>query len=210
MRKKTRCYTWELPTIDLRFLAKLQKRQMNSDPAAKVWTDTESGRLFLSQVPGGYKAVINGTERRMGITTTRAGYGRRTWYVCPHCRSRCAKLYIGRKDIGCRTCWSLSYASQSADHAGRMFRRAYRLRRDIWGDNPSMLDNLLSDPRRFPKPARMRWATYEKKLQRLVEFEGAFWRALNPRLMKGFHRLMKKAAAAGLDVPGGSTHFLTV
>jgi hypothetical protein len=33
---------------------------------------------------------------------------------------RAAKLYIGKKDIGCRECWKLHYKSQSADRLDRM------------------------------------------------------------------------------------------
>ncbi|AHW87586.1 hypothetical protein [Klebsiella michiganensis] len=132
----------------------------------------------------------------IGITITRAGFGYRRWYICPHCGGRAAKLFIGRKDVGCRKCWSLHYASQSEDELARLRRSVWKQRHNIWGGEYPPAGSLLNSPLKFPKPAGMRWETFEKKRSRLLKTESAYWRLKEPRDAKGFARVMRKAEAS--------------
>lgn len=196
MREQTRVYTSALPRINLQFLADMQRKLVDSSPKTQVFCDTESGRVYFSLVSGGYSATINGVMRVIGITITRAGFGYRQWYICPHCGGRVAKLFIGRKDIGCRKCWSLHYASQSEDEISRLRRSVWKQRHDLWGDDYPPAGSLLNSPLKFPKPAGMRWDTFEKKRSRLLKTESAYWRLKEPRDAKGFARVMRKAEAS--------------
>jgi hypothetical protein len=66
----------------------------------------------------------------------------------------------------------------------------------IYGDDYPPADSLLNSPLKFPKPAGMRWDTFEKKRSRLLKTESAYWRLKEPRDAKGFARVMRKAEAS--------------
>ncbi|HGO5654178.1 hypothetical protein QP231_03270 [Klebsiella pneumoniae] len=179
MRNRTRSYTTDLPRIGLPFLAHMRSRLADAEPGTQLHTQTESGTLHIFRQADGYAMTINGVTRTIRTTTTQAGYGVRQWYVCPHCTKRVAKLYIGRKDIGCRECWNLHYKSQSADRLDRMRIKIRQQRYAIWGNN-DLANNLFNDIRMFPKPKGMRWATFDRKRAELSVMEMAYWQAFSP------------------------------
>lgn len=179
MRDRTRTYTTDLPRIGLKFLAHIRSNLVDAALGTQLYSQTESGALYTSRQADGYAMTINGVTRAIRITTTRAGFGVREWYLCPHCVSRVAKLYIGSKDIACRKCWGLHYASQSEDRLGRMRMMLRRQRYAIWG-NTEQTRNLTISPYLFPKPKGMRWEAFDRKLGRLVRFESAYWQAFAP------------------------------
>ncbi|EOH1014405.1 hypothetical protein AB3X31_13500 [Raoultella terrigena] len=179
MRNRTRSYTTDLPRIGLPFLAHMRSRLADAEPGTQLYTQTESGTLHIFRQADGYAMTINGVTRTIRTTTTQAGYGVRQWYVCPHCTKRVAKLYIGRKDIGCRECWNLHYKSQSADRLDRMRMKIRQQRYAIWGNN-DLANNLFNDIRMFPKPKGMRWATFDRKRAELSVMEMAYWQAFSP------------------------------
>lgn len=172
MREPTRVYTSALPRINLKFLADMQRKLVDSSPKTQIFCDTESGRVYFSMVSGGYSATINGVMRVIGITITRAGFGYRRWYICPHCGGRAAKLFI------------------------RLRRSVWKQRHNILGGEYPPAGSLLNSPLKFPKPAGMRWETFEKKRSRLLKTESAYWRLKEPRDAKGFARVMRKAEAS--------------
>ena len=179
MRDRTRSYTTDLPRIGLPFLANMRSRLADAEPGTQLYTQTESGTLYTFRQADSYAMTINGVTRAIRTTTTQAGYGVREWYVCPHCIKRVAKLYIGKKDIGCRGCWKLHYASQSEDGLGRMRMKMRRQRYAVWG-NTEQTRNLANNPCSFPKPKGMRWDTFNKKVGVLVRYESVYWQAFSP------------------------------
>lgn len=179
MRDRTRSYTQDMPRINLRFLADMRSRLADAAPGTQLYTQTESGILYTFRQADGYAATINGVTRAIRTTTTQAGYGLRQWYVCPRCGARVAKLYIGTKDIACRKCWKLHYASQSEDRLARMRRDIRRQRYAIWG-NTERTRNLAYSPHLFTKPKGMRWETFDRKVARLMRYELAYWQAFAP------------------------------
>ena len=179
MRDRTRSYTTDLPRIGLPFLANMRSRLADAEPGTQLYTQTESGTLYTFRQADSYAMTINGVTRAIRTTTTKAGYGVREWYVCPHCMKRAAKLYIGKKDIGCRGCWKLHYKSQSADRLDRMRMKIRQQRCAIWGNN-DLTNNLFNDIRMFPKPKGMRWATFDRKRADLSAMEVAYWQAFSP------------------------------
>lgn len=179
MRNRTRSYTTDLPRISLKFLAHIRSSLVDAVPGTQLSCQTECGTLHIFRQADGYAMTINGVTRTIRTTTTRAGYGVRQWYVCPHCTKRVAKLYIGRKDIGCRECWKLHYKSQSGDRLDRMRMRMRCQRYAIWGDG-EQFRNLFNDPHSFPKPKGMRWKTFIERRAALVANEAAYWQAFRP------------------------------
>lgn len=181
MRDRTRTYTSELPRIGLQYLASIRRGLVDAQPGTQLYCHTEIGTLYTFRLADSYAMTINGVTRPIRTTTTQAGYGVREWYVCPHCDSRVAKLYIGKKDIACRKCWGLHYSSQSEDLLGRMRMDLRRQRYAIWG-NTERTRNLANSPRLFPKPKGMRWETFNRRLARLMKCELAYWQAFAPFL----------------------------
>lgn len=179
MRDRTRTYTGDLPRIGLQFLVNTRRGLVDAQPGTQLYCHTEIGTLYISRQADSYAMTINGVMRSIRTTTTQAGYGVREWYVCPHCDSRVAKLYIGKKDIACRKCWRLHYASQSEDKLGRMRMELRRQRYAIWG-NTERTRNLANSPTLFPKPKGMRWETFDRKVARLMRCELAYWQAFAP------------------------------
>lgn len=194
MRDKTRHYTQVLPCINLRFLTHMREELADVPDGYGIYCHTESGTLYIiRQSAGCYTAKINDYSTSLTLTTTQAGYGVRYWYLCPHCYSRTAKLYIGQQDIACRTCWKLHYASQSENKLDRLRRNIRRQRIAIWGDYEPAA-NLFNQVYFFPKPKGMRWDTFECKRAQLMKDEERYWNAFYPvidRLIGGVSKRSK-------------------
>ncbi|WP_313682799.1 hypothetical protein [Pantoea sp.] len=158
--------------------------------------ETAIGKVFFRQEGADKMVEIGDKTLVLNTTSTRAGYGVRHWYQCPHCHSRCAHLFIGKQDLACRKCWDLHYASQSEDVSGRLLRSVRKQRLDIWKGQLAKADCLYNSPVRFPKPKRMSMKTFQRKLARLLKTEAAYWKSSEPKLARGFGRVMRRAEAA--------------
>jgi len=90
--------------------------------------------------------------------------GTRTWFRCPRCGRRVAKLYGGAA-FYCRQCHRLTYRSQAETYADRCYRRANKLRQRL-GCEPGALSLLI-------KPKWMRWLTFERISQEVEALENA-------------------------------------
>lgn len=180
MREQTRSYTEVLPRIGLTYLGNMRRALADAPDGYATHTTTESGVLRITRTGDEYAATINGHSLTLSLTTTQAGYGVRYWYLCPHCHQRCAKLYIGRKDIACRKCWGIHYASQSEDRLARMRRLIRSKRLAIWPHDTPELMNLFKTHFQFYKPKGMRWETFERKRSELSRLEERYWKAFAP------------------------------
>lgn len=90
--------------------------------------------------------------------------GTRTWFRCPKCKRRVAKLYGGAA-FYCRQCHNLAYRSQAETYADRCYRRANKLREKL-GCEPGAYSFLI-------KPKWMRWPTFERISQEVEALEKA-------------------------------------
>jgi hypothetical protein len=88
--------------------------------------------------------------------------GLRWWFVCPHLNRRVRTLYLPRsgRHFWSRHAYELAYACQRETNFDRALRRARKLRLRLGGD-PA--DDEYPD-----KPPRMRWATYNRLMVKLV------------------------------------------
>jgi len=102
--------------------------------------------------------------------------------VCPHLNRRVRKLYLplGGRHFWSRHAYELAYASQRATKFDRTLRRARKLRLRLGGD-PA--DDEYPD-----KPPLMRWATYNRLLDKLRAADGVTDERLGRALieMSGF------------------------
>jgi len=101
-------------------------------------------------------------DDKIFLATTRPLGGLRWWFVCPHLNRRVRKLYLplGGRHFWSRRAYRLAYASQRETKYDRALRRARNLRLRL-GSDPA--DDEYPD-----KPPRMRWATYNRLMDRLV------------------------------------------
>jgi hypothetical protein len=101
--------------------------------------------------------------------------GTRSWFECPGCRSRCAKLYYHDGSFRCRSCHGLAYKSQLAARSDRPRSIAQRIRRSLGGSSNLFLP--------FPaKPPRMHWRTYDSIRGKGERFEARALAGMKARL----------------------------
>ena len=121
----------------------------------------------------GWVALVSwnagGPDRRnwLRLEPVALTYGRRWFLVCPRCGRRRARLYLPRADwpaFQCRVCARLAYHSQRLAPNDRLFHRARVLTRRLGAD----FDATAGYP---PKPPRMHWRTYERRLDQLEAVE---------------------------------------
>ena len=193
MRNRTRNYTRQLPQLTLADFKAM--RSMFANGATVLKKSTSKGAVIFTLAGEHIKAEIGGSAVDLRAITTKAGYGSRSWYCCPHCGSRRASLFVGRSDIACRDCWGLHYASQSEGQLDRMRRAIWKKRAEIWPNyEPAM--SLFNTCYQFPKPKGMRWQTFKLKRSEAAALESAYFQAFKPivdRLTGVIERTVNKA-----------------
>jgi hypothetical protein len=118
-------------------------------------------------------------DDKIFLATSRPPFGGlRWWFVCPQLNRRVRKLYLplGGRHFWSRRAYELAYASQRETKYDRALRRARKVRLRLGGD-PA--DDEYPD-----KPPRMRWATYNRLMDRLIAADAVVDERL--RLLVGF------------------------
>jgi len=97
------------------------------------------------------------TPQYIHLSWTACHFGsERPWMLCPHCRKRAARLFLGMGGYFCRACvGNPPYETQLRNDMARFYLRAYRLRQRIGGGRP------VIDPIR-ERPWRMWQKTYNR------------------------------------------------
>lgn len=105
-------------------------------------------------------------QERIGLERTPCRYGgSRPWFRCPGCGKRRAVLYSVGGRFRCRGCHDLAYESTREDVGERARRRADTLRRKLGDTERGPWRGVP------PKPPRMRWATYQRLVEEILEAE---------------------------------------
>jgi hypothetical protein len=134
--------------------------------AASIGVTVQAGTLVLAYHRHGEPQPV---EQRVALTTTACHYGgSRSWFLCPCCRHRVAKLYLAGHPatFACRRCHDLTYVTRQEGPKFRGLSRANRLRARL-GGQPGM-DNPIP-----PKPARMHRRTYSRTVEAIRTLEAA-------------------------------------
>lgn len=197
MREQTRSYTYQLPRLTLADIR--ATRRLFAEGARAVQKSTSKGKLSITLDGIQYLAEIGGKTLPLRVSTTQAGYGVRYWWQCPYCHNRSASLFIGAKDLACRKCWGLNYASQSEGRVDRMRRTVFKKRAELWPDYKPA-ESLFNHPCRFPKPKGMRWKTFEVKRAELLALEERYWKAYTPIVQRLTGIIKRKAGKAADDI----------
>jgi hypothetical protein len=100
--------------------------------------------------------------------------GARSWFACPNCGKRVARLFSPH--FHCRSCVGRPYRTQSMTATQRAREKLRKLRVRLSGSwNPVDVLPLLPDP---PKPRGMHWTTYRRLLAQVEKAELLALRAL--------------------------------
>ena len=78
--------------------------------------------------------------------------GFRTWFVCPYCKRRCAKLFLSGRFFACTECLGLPYQAQRESPGRRALRRAEKI----------FKQNRIEQGRPGWKLKWQRWSTYHR------------------------------------------------
>jgi hypothetical protein len=96
--------------------------------------------------------------QRVPLSQTACNYGgARSWFHCPRCSARVAKLYLRESGFLCRGCHRIAYASQSEDPIGRAWRAQQKIERRLSED--------------WERPSGMHRSTYERLIARICKHE---------------------------------------
>jgi hypothetical protein len=90
------------------------------------------------------RVVIDGVEQTLEIVRQPRIHGQEAYWCCPRCGELRWHLYLLSGEIGCRECFSLSYAVRCTRNRAAL--RVARLRRKL-GGLPSLLAPLPSRPK---------------------------------------------------------------
>lgn len=197
-RPSYRHYTHDLPSLD----GKAIKRLISLTDSGWQWVSARGCPIEFHPVKSGgdsyqYRSIPkNGSVRMVSLMPTATQFnGQRWWFVCPHCQRRQGKLYWSEKDIGCRKCFRLHYASQSEGKMDRIREMIRKRREGIWGDAP-FINDLFESSCWFPKPKGMRQTTFQKKRDQLLVLESAYWGICSDFVSK----ITGKKISAGDDI----------
>lgn len=188
MRAQSRHYTDALPFIGHNIMSVIKKLTVGGQ--GWQW-DTTMGKLVIAKDGDRYLVLIGDKRIPLSLVTTQAGYGVRYWYSCPYCHKRRANLYYSGKDLACRECWGLHYASQGENSIDRLRRKVRAGRYAIWGYSREVSD-ITKYVHQFRKPKGMRWAKFDKLVAAQTELENHYWQAFCPMIEKLIFRLNPK------------------
>ena len=162
----------DFPAIDIRHP---QHRELVDDPGSCIsWRFNRNGMPVCNvdiEFHRDHAVLTDVTDRTwprtqsISLLRTPCHYGgTRTWFSCPGCSQRCAKLYFCNDNFRCRKCHELGYRSQLQASAERPRLIAQRIRRSLGASS----NLILPFP---PKPPKMNWRTYERMRAKAEQFE---------------------------------------
>ena len=167
----------EYHSIDLAWLRR--KKLLNVGRwSTLTWSraGSETGSIRVECLPDGVRLIYRHRRRDadwqdvgefVPFVETNTGFGgRRQWFQCLSCGSKCRILYGGAY-FRCRLCQRLKYETQYEPAFGRAATRALKIRERLGGKGG------LDDP--FPeKPKGMHWRTYEKLMAQDESLQNAW------------------------------------
>ena len=180
-RGRRRCN--DFPAIDIR---DPQHRKLIDEPGSRIsWRWNRNGKplCYVNMIFHPDHIVLTDVtdwaqpqSTPISLTRTPCNYGgTRSWFECPGCGHRCAKLYFCNGSFRCRKCHELGYRSQLQASGERPRLIAQRIRRSLGGSG-----NLFVA---FPaKPPKMHWLTYYAIREKGERFEARASARLGARL----------------------------
>lgn len=118
---------------------------------------------------------INGKEVPIPLQIDHRSASKKTYLICPYCVTQRQHLYITKTSYACRKCLNLHYTSQSERKPDRLARSIRKKRYLLWGYDYPDVKNLFESCIWWPKPKWIRWKTFEKKRNHIVDMEKQYW-----------------------------------
>lgn len=128
-----------------------------------VFLEICSNKLRLRHTAGGEQSIL--IERHL-----RPFGGFQAYLICPYCGGRFTSLFLRRGSLGCRQCCRLSYQSQRLRSYDRLLRKACKAEAFLLGVSPENCVGMDAPP----KPKGMRWETYSRLIQPILEASDRF------------------------------------
>jgi hypothetical protein len=69
-------------------------------------------------------------------------------------------------------------------------RRIRKLRKELWGYDWPDVNNMFKKVLCWPKPKFMRWKTFEKKRNKIIELEEKYWPMATEQMEKTFNYIL--------------------
>lgn len=130
------------------------------------WANGESVGVATKQdyIILAYRMGKRKVKTRVNIDKTKVGYGLRTWFNCPSCNKRTAKLYIVSGYFACRKCHDLTYTTcqKSGNTLDYLTWKIRQQQRKLGMNSKADIHDLP-----IFKPKYMRWETFQRERQRL-------------------------------------------
>ena len=128
--------------------------------------DCKTGRVRLHYTTTHRDSGIHSSDYWIQLETTPQPLGgRRWWFLCPKLGGRTTKLYLppGAMTFASRKAHRLGYRSQRETPQDRALSRAFKLRHRL-GSDGGIGDSII-------KPKGMRWATFDREMDRIYDAE---------------------------------------
>ena len=128
--------------------------------------DCETGRVRLHYTTTRRDSDTHFSDYWIQLETTPQPLGgRRWWFLCPKLGTRTTKLYLppGAMTFASRKAHRLGYRSQRETPQDRALSHAFKLRHRLGADGG------IGDP--IIKPKGMRWATFDREMDRICGAE---------------------------------------
>ncbi|WP_259367121.1 MULTISPECIES: hypothetical protein [unclassified Colwellia] len=192
-RSQTRAYTSEYHRICAKTFKNLLTVPLGSYSLNADFLSNEHQKFKLTDLECGVRLmtfIINDKPHKIALILDKRSASKKLYVTCPYCQKQRQSLYAIKYAYGCRVCIGLHYASQSERPQERLMRRIRKLRKELWGYDWPDVNNMFEQVAYWPKPKWMRWITFEKKRNKIIELESKYWPMSEAYMEKTFGGFM--------------------
>jgi hypothetical protein len=184
-RTQTRAYTGEYHRISASIFKNLISVPLGTYSLRTEYLSDEHNKFALKENENGIRYLtftINEKPHRIALKYDNRSASNKLYITCPYCHKQRQSLYAIKNAYACRQCIGLHYACQSERPQERLMRRIRKLRKELWGYDWPDVNNMFKKVLCWPKPKFMRWKTFEKKRNKIIELEERYWPMANEEI----------------------------
>jgi hypothetical protein len=192
-RTQTRAYTGEYHRVHARVFKSLLTLPLGTYSLNIEYLSKEHRKLKLEENKNGIRYLtfnINDKPHHIALKLDNRSASNKLYITCPYCQKQRQSLYAIKYAYACRQCIGLHYASQSERPLERLMRRIRKLRGELWGYDWPEVNNMFEPASCWPKPKFMRWKTFDKKRNKIIELEEKYWPMATEQMEKTFNYIL--------------------